>query len=236
MSFDQNIVFDGNDLSPLLMVTDVARQVMPKRRMTQTQVPGMDGALLSAVELEPLEVTVKGVILRRSMEGVSDARRALARLLASGQPAPLLLPDEAGTYLMALYQGGAEPSALMGNPEVELAFLCPDPVAYGEHREQQVSGTQYVDAGGTYPASPVVTAKPSGGYYQITNVATGEYVRVDASFNGSQTLDLDFAMGRCTVNGADVRVDVSSDYFKLDGLQQIKVTAASTLKWDERWL
>lgn len=147
MSFEQNIVFDGNDLSPLILVADVTRQVMPKRSITQTKVPGMDGALVSSVELDPIEVTVKGCILRRDMEGVSSARRRLAKLLSSKSPAPLFLPDEAGTYLMALYEGGAEPSALMQNPTVELAFLCADPVAYGQPREQQVSGTACVDAG-----------------------------------------------------------------------------------------
>lgn len=238
MSFEQNIVFDGNDLSTLILVTDITRQVMPKRRITRTQVPGMDGALVSSVELDPVEITVKGCILRRTMEGVAQARRELAAMLSSKSPAPLFLPDEAGTYLMALYEGGAEPSALMQTPEVELAFLCADPVAYGQPRQQQVSGTAYVEAGGTYPASPVVTVKPaSGSYWQITNVDTGEYVRVDASFNGVQTVVLDFATGRCTINGADHRVDVASDFFRLDGVTRVKVSSGTaTLEWIERWL
>lgn len=238
MSFEQNIVFDGNDLSTLILVTDVTRQVMPKRRITQTQIPGMDGALVSSVGLDPVEITVKGCILRRVMEDVSQARRDLAKALSSKVPAPLFLPDEAGTYLMALYEGGAQPSALMQNPEVELTFLAADPVAYGQPREQQVSGTAYVETGGTYPASPVVTVRPSSGsYWQITNVDTGEYVRVDASFNGSQTVVLDFAKGRCTINGADHRVDIASDFFKLDGATRVKVSAGTaTLEWDERWL
>lgn len=238
MSFEQNIVFDGNDLSPYILVTDVSRQVMPKRRITQTQVPGMDGALVSGVELDPVEITVKGCILRRTMEDVSRARRDLAKALSSKVPAPLFLPDEAGTYLMALYEGGAEPSALMQTPEVELAFLCADPVAYGQTRWQQVSGTAYVEAGGTYPAAPVVTVKPpAGGYWQITDVDTGEYVRVDASFTGSQTVVMDFASGRCTINGADHRVDISSDFFRLDGVTRVKVSAGTaTLEWNERWV
>lgn len=238
MSFEQNIVFDGNDLSPYILVTDVSRQVMPKRRITQTQVPGMDGALVSGVELDTVEITVKGCILRRTMEDVSRARRELAKALSSKAPAPLFLPDEAGTYLMALYEGGAEPSALMQTPEVELAFLCADPVAYGQPRWQQVSGTAYVEAGGTYPAAPVVTVKPpAGSYWQITNVETGEYVRVDASFTGSQTVVMDFASGRCTINGADHRVDISSDFFRLDGVTRVKVSAGTaTLEWNERWV
>lgn len=238
MSFEQNIAFDGNDLSQYILVTDVARQIMPKRRITQTQVPGMDGALVSGVELDPVEVIVSGCILRHTMEGVSRARRELAKALSSKVPAPLCLPDEAGTYLMALYEGGAEPLGLVHAPDVELAFLCADPVAYGQARKQQVSGTSYVDAGGTYPASPVVTVKPpAGSYWQITDVDTGEYVRVDASFTGSQTVVMDFASGRCTINGADHRVDISSDFFRLDGVTRVKVSAGTaTLEWNERWV
>lgn len=238
MSFVQKIAFDGNDLSPYILVTDVTRQVVPKRRITQTQIPGMDGALVSSVELDPIEVTVKACITRRLMPDVSEARRTLASALSSKVPAPLFLPDEEGTYLMALYEGGAEPSSLMSLPDIELVFLASDPVAYGEHRKQKVSGTSVVDAGGTYPARPVVTVKPpSGSYWQITNVDTGEYVRVDASFNGSQTVVMDFSSRRCTVNGTDHRVDISSDFFELNGVQSVKVSGGTaTLEWDERWL
>ena len=238
MSFDQNIVFNGTDLSPYILVTDVTRQVVPRRRITQTQVPGMDGALVSSVELDPVEVTVKACILRRLMPDVANARRTLAAALSSKEPAPLFLPDESGTYLMALYEGGAEPSSLINVPDLELVFLAADPVAYGEHRAQEVSGTTVIDAGGTYQARPVVTVRPpSGSYWQVTNVDTGEFVRVDAGFNGSQTLVLDFAARRCTVNGSDHRVDISSDYFALDGVQSVMVSGGTaSFEWDERWL
>ena len=42
---------------------------------------------------------------------------------------------------------------------------------------------------------------------------------------------------RCTVNGADWPGPVASDFFSLDGVQQIKTSGGTaTLEWEERWL
>lgn len=237
MSFDQTIMYGGNDLSLYMLVTDVTRQIVPKRRITQTQVPGMDGSLVSAVELDAIEVTVKGCITRRLMHDVAEARRQLAQCLRSKAAMPLVLPDEPTTYLMALYEGGAEPSKLAYVPDVELVFLCADPVAYGQHRTYSLSGTKTLRTGGNYPAKPVVTVKPSSGsQWQITNVDTGEYVRVMASFNGTQTVVLDFGLERCTINGTDHQVDITSDFFSMDGEVQLRVSnGTATVEWDERW-
>lgn len=238
MSIGQIVSYGGNDLSPYILVTDVGRRVMPSRRITQTQIPGMDGALVSSVELDPVEITVSACIKRRLMPDVEEARKALAAMMASREPSPLVLPDSGGTYLMALYEGGAEPSSLISFPDVELVFLCADPVSYGQRRRQEISGEAYVMAGGTYRSKPVVTARPpEGDSWQITNVDTGEFVRVYAVFDGSQEVVLDFSKSRCTVNGSDHRVDVASDYFFLDGTQKISVSSGScTLEWNERWL
>jgi predicted phage tail component-like protein len=238
MSIDQTIRFDGNDLSPYLLVTDVKRQVVPKRRITQTQVPGMDGALVSSVELDAIEVTVSGCITRRLMSEVTEARKALAACLKSSEPAPLVLPDDPTTYLMALYEGGAELSKPAYVPDVDLTFLCADPVAYGQHRSAEVTETKSVRVGGSYPARPVVTVKPpKGSQWQITNVGTGEYVRVLASFTGSQTVVLDMGLERCTINGTDHAVDITSDFFSIEGDASLMVSGGTaTVEWDERWL
>lgn len=237
MSFDQTIRFDGHDLSPYMLVTDIKRQVVPKRRITQTQVPGMDGALVSSVELDAIEVTVSGCITRRLMDDVTEARRVLATCLKSAKPAPLVLPDDPMTYLMALYEGGAEASKLAYMPDIDLTFLCADPVSYGQHRSVSVEKTTSFRVGGNYPALPIVTVKPpSGSQWQITNVVTGEYVRVLASFTGSQTLVLDMGLERCTINGTDHAVDITSDFFGIEDRASLMVSGGvATVEWDERW-
>lgn len=233
---EQLVSFDGHDLSPYVLVTDVSRQVIPARRITQTQVPGMDGALLSSVELDPMEVRVSCVLKARLMGEVADARRVLASCLSSREPVRLFLPDDPETYLMAVYEGGAEPSGLARNPEIELTFLCPDPVAYGATRSGRAPGRLRV--GGNHRSWPTVRARPpAGSSWQVSNVGTGEFVRVWADFDGSQEVVVDMGMQTCTVNGSYRAVDLSSDYFPIEGDTEISVSdGTAVVEWVERWV
>lgn len=226
------------DLTPYVTVTGVSRSIGPGRRITRTEVPGIDGVLARVGGLEPVEMTVTGYVTSSDIDGVSVARHLMARMLLEGSPRRLRLPDEPWLYYMATYEGGAEPSRHAHRPKVEFPFLCADPVAYGQHRAASLSDTTTISAGGTYPSWPVVTVKPpSGTYWQITNVDTGDYVRVDASFTGSQTLVIDMGLQRCTINGTDHAADIASDFFRLDGVCHVEVSGGTaTMEWDERWL
>ncbi len=233
------MIFDGNDLSSALVVESISRAMLPKRRLETTEVSSMDGAHVADNGLETMEIDVTCRLLAWSAADVADRRRELARALHSGAAARLVLPDEPGRYYLAWYKGGSEPSASVRCPQVKLTFLAADPVAYGGERRASVgTSATYVDAGGTYRAYPTVTCKPaSGSYWQLTNVNTGDFVRVEASFTGSQTVVLDMARERCTVNGADHAVTLASDFFALDGAQQLKTSSGTaTLEWEERWL
>ena len=232
--------FGEIDLTPYIEVVGFSRPVSPSRRIERTTIPGRDGELARIDGLEAVEVTATGYLTARALDDVSMLRRLLAKMLSSDAPQALMVPDEPWSYLMAVYMGGAEPSRHSKRPKIELPFLCADPVAYGQHRKEALSGTRYVDAGGTYKAFPAITVKPpSGSYWQITNVDSGKFIRVDASFTGSQTLVLDTALARCTINGTDHAVNVASDFegFCIDGVTQLKVSGGTaTLEWDERWL
>lgn len=232
--------FGEVDLTPYIEVTQFTRPIAPTRRIERTTIPGRDGELARLDGLEAIEVTATGFLTPYGLDNVSMVRRLLAKMLSTTEPQKLVVPDEPWSYLMALYEGGAEPSRHSKRPSVELTFLCSDPVAYGQHRKETLSGTKRIDSGGTYKAFPVITVKPpSGSYWQITNVDNGKYVRVDASFTGSQTLVLDMGLARCTVNGTDHAVNVMSDFegFCIDGMTQLKVSGGTaTVEWDERWI
>lgn len=230
--------FGGHDLSGLLVCTSVERFVSPGLRLDKTEVPGMDGCHALSTGLDALEVSV-GVAMRADHPAdVTDARREIAQALSGGEKR-LLLPDEPNRYLLATFEGGGSWSRAYNGPTATLTFLCSDPVAYGNARKATVgTGGAYVDAGGTYRARPVVTCKPaSGSYWTLTNATTGAFVRVEANFTGSQTVVLDMARERCTVNGADHAVTLSSDFFAMEGVQQLKVSSGTaTVEWEERWL
>lgn len=235
----QAFTYGGNDLSPYMYVTEVTRTIAPERSIATTTVPGMDGELVGGITLDPLDIAVTAFVRRQGLSEVAEARRVLARLLVADEPARLILPDEPDKYYLALYKGGAELSRAAHLPSVELEFHCADPVAYGAHRTASVgTATTAIEAGGTCRAWPTVTAKPpSGSSWTVTNVTTGDFVRVNASFSGSQTVVLDMGLQRCTVNGADHAVSIDSDFFAIDGLTQLKVSeGTATIEWDERWL
>ncbi|MFR5196059.1 MAG: phage distal tail protein, partial [Eggerthella lenta] len=103
----------------------------------------------------------------------------------------------------------------------------------------QVTSTQRsIAAGGNYRAYPKVTCKPpAGSSWTLTNVSSGRFVRVEANFTGAQTVVLDMRAERCTVNGADWPVTITSDFFALDGVQKLKTSGGTAmLEWEERWL
>lgn len=220
-------------------MSEATRTVAPSRRVERTEVPGMDGELVRFDGLEAVEVMVKGYLTPYGVDQVAKVKRILAKMLTIDEAQALRLPDEPWSYTLAVYTGGAELSRHAHRPKVELSFLCADPVAYGQERTDTLTTTaKTVDSGGTYKVWPVVTAKPaSGSYWMLTNVTTGDFVRVDAAFTGSQTVVLDMAKQRCKVNGTDHQVNISSDYFPLDGEQSLKVSSGTaTLEWSERWL
>lgn len=230
--------FGNFDLGTLLWCSEIKRAALPSRRLEQTEVSGMDGCLVRDNGLEPLKITV-GVIMRaETADDVAESRRILADALKGGAKR-LILPDEPERCLMAYYQGGDSWGSAIGNPEASLTFLCADPVAYGQGRTASVgTAATAIRSGGTYKAWPVVTCKPAkGSSWTFTNITTGDYVCVEATFTGTQTVVLDMANERCTVNGADHAVTLGSDFFAIDGDCELKASSGTaTLEWTERWL
>ncbi len=230
--------FGGYDLSRHLICTGVGRSVMPSRTLTQTSVPGMDGCHVSEQGLGPLEIEVGVAFWADDPREIADARRELASALSGGDKR-LILPDEPHLYYLARFEGAGSLARLHDGPTATLAFLAADPVAHGAARSATVgTAGKAVSAGGTYKAYPTVTCKPpTGSFWAVYNSTTSDFVRVDAAFNGSQTVVLDMGNERCTVNGADHPVSRSSDFFALDGTQTLKVSGGTAkLEWEERWL
>lgn len=234
------LVFNGHDLGALMSVSSVSRSVAPSYNFTQTTVAGHNGAYVVNGGLEVLEIDVIGNLRAHNIEHVTRQRRLLASMLQTSDVAKLILPDEIDKYYMAYYKGGADLSRNAHRPQVTLTFLCPDPVAFGQEREQTITTTQtVVNAGGTYKSYPTITATPASGqtYWQIMNVTTGEFVKVFANFTGAQTITLDTEKQRAIINKSDVAVDINSDFFAIEGAQTLKVSSGSaTMTWCERWL
>lgn len=232
------LVFGGKDLSRLFTITSVQRPIVPELAMTEVTVPGAAGSMVSGVAPSAYDLVLSGYINAWSDADVARARRKLDSELYSESELELQLPDDPGIYVMALYKGGATPERHRHLPTVDLTFRVADPVGYGRARRAEVSGTETVMAGGTWPAKPTVTAKPSSGSsWTVMNRTTGEFVRVRADFTGQQTVELDMALERCRLNGYDHAVDVESDFFSISGACEVYVSSGTAeLEWRERWI
>lgn len=234
----ERFVFDGNDLTEYLTVSNVTRTILPSRRLNRQELPGRDGELVSAYGMDALEVEVTCNLRANTVADVSRQRRLLSAALMAGSVAPLILPDEPHLWTRAIYEGGAEMGRNAHKPEVKLTFLLPDPVAYGEEREVSFSGSVSLNVGGTLPALPVITARPTAGSgWRVTNSDTGEHVEVERRFAGTETVVVDMGLARCTVDGVDVAVTLASDFFSVTGAAQlIEVSGGSaSVSWVERW-
>lgn len=98
------MIFGGIDLTPYLLVTKVTRPIVPKVRLDETEVPGMDGSHIRATGLEPVEIPVDCNIVGGSLDEVAEARAVLASALSGGEKA-LVLDDAPERYMLARYRG-----------------------------------------------------------------------------------------------------------------------------------
>lgn len=234
------MIYNGFDFAPYLRANP-HRQLVPPTSIETEAVPGRDGSRLVSARLAEMTVEVDVELRARTGEDVTELRRMVAAALWSPEPAPLVLDDDPTRYLMALVDGESELTTLWHTGEATLTFRCPDPVAYGADREQSMTTSLSVTGGGSYPSSPVITARPAkGSYYRVTDEATGERVQLNMSFTGEQVVTIDCAAQHCEVNGAsaDRYVTLDSDYFQLQpGANRLSASSGSaTVRWTERWL
>lgn len=230
-------IFGDAELGLYLHVAKITRPIAPTRRFNTANT--LRGQYIASNGFEAYELQVEVNLRGVEVMELAELRRQLAKMLYSESEQKLILPDEPDKYYMAIWKGGAELDRLFRFPSATLTFILSDPIARGRERTVTLStSNQTVKRGGTFKSFPTITGKPaSGSYWTVYNTTTGEFVRVEASFTGSQTVIFDFEKQRCTVNGADHQVLVTSDFFALDETQSIKLSSGSaTMTWQERWL
>lgn len=253
-------IFNGRDLSPYLLVTNVSREIVPKRAVQTQQVSAQ--TLVAPYGFEPMTLKVTCSLMEESMQDTADIRRMLAEALYTQEPKKLLLPDERGTYYYALYAGGATPQELVKYPTVELEFLVPDPIAYGGHHKETIQlhgdGTteDVMLVGGTYPTKPKITIACEPNYYpmEIANKTTGKKICFVEDFKSNQIVTIDCELERVSVstvapnpnggemlkaNTRDIPLLLESDFFDIkdnDILYHSRLIKAYTIEWDERFL
>lgn len=234
------MIFNGTDLSPWLEVMSIDRPLLASRRLNTTDVSGLNGVYVSDDALESETISVECAIKAESPDEVADVRRMLAPLLLTSEAAKLVLDDEPTLYYYAWVKGGIDTERSHSWPSITVEFLLADPIAYGEERSAAVgTGGTKVWNRGTCKTFPIITCTPpKGTSWKLSNTDTGDYIEVQATFDGSIEVELDTATESCKVNGAYHPVTLGSDFFPLEsGSQNLKTSGGTaTLTWTERWL
>lgn len=232
------MIYDGTDLRDYFHV-GYDRVVLPPVDVATVDVAGRDGSLFQRATLRPLAINAFFRWKKASPDGLSDRRRLVASLLFRRKPCRLVLPDEPDKHYLACVNGSSQLDSLGKNAKAYVTFTCPDPVAFGQTRTRSMTTSASGTIGGTYRTRPVFECTPArGSYFKLTNELTGEFVQVNASFTGAQTLVVDCMTEQATLNGVNYPVTFASDYFSFEpGPYSVRASSGSTeMRWTERWL
>lgn len=238
------IIFNGHDLSNIVMCR-MERPIMPPVEVMHETIGGRHGELFKGVRMQAYVQPVTVWLRTQDRRRVAEVRHKLAAMLWCDKPCPLYLPDDPTRYHLAVVSGDTNLGEITDElPSTTISFYVCDPIAYGNRRSEHLTTeTVTIDAGGTFKSSPIIRSKTGGGTWRITNVTTGAFVEVSAATVGTNILSgsqlvCDMGLERLTINGHDVGVSVSSEFFTLDGRVALRVSGGTetTIDWIERWI
>lgn len=232
------MIFGGFDLTDWFNVS-FTRSISPSTTVAADTVPGKPGQLFRKASFDPIVFKIRLRWRASRHDNMPELRRMIAPILLANAPQPLILPDEPCLHYMAIMTSQSELSNLWYTGSAELEFTAFDPIAYGRKRTATLSPSAVFDAGGTYKASPKVTAKPGGSvsYMKLTNETTGEFVQVTASLTSSSTVVFDMTEPSVRINGVNTKPIFESDFFDINGATTLRLSSGTgTVEWTERWL
>lgn len=239
MSAPENLtVFNGIDISRLVIVEDVERPVLAKRKLDAKQLPGAQGSYIMARGYETATIKLSCRLRRPRLHDVADTLHELARALQTNEPCKLVLPDDRTRSYMAIYVGGDTFKSDLYKTKFTLTFELADPIAYGAHHKEHFAKKQRVYTGGTYSTRPIVRVVPPQGttYWEVRNYTTGRYIGVKRNFDGVSQLVIDMQLERATLNKHDAAVDLYSDFFSISTGDVLTATSEYTIEWEERFI
>lgn len=234
--------YNGYDLSGLLVVEEIRRQLLPTINNVLIRRTGADGSehIRTTYGSRVIEVDIR--LIERDRDALQQAVRNLAGRLYTRGPARLDLRDEPDKHEMAVLDGAVDMDKLLYTGGATLTFVSPEPASYSNHVQVVEIGTGYIRNDGTFPATGVITvtmdaAKSS---LRVTQSETGEMVHIDHALAANDVVQIDLEHETVTKNGASIMKDVAltSDFFEIPvGKFKIAVTAGTAvLRYRARWI
>lgn len=242
-----HLVFNDYDFGELFFC-HAPKRLMPSVDVSSQSVSGRSGAYFKSRRYEPIEIECTLVL--RGPKGSDEAMITLLEEVAQRldvDQAKLYLPTDDSKYYLATLSGASSVDEFVTSARLRLTFTVLDPFKRGQRRSVSLSANSatYVEVGGTYPASPIITAQPVANttMYRWRDYDNDKsvYVYADpsntsAKWNGTETIILDTEKELCTVNGQVWGITLTSDYFEIEGRVRLWANAPSVVEWEERWL
>ncbi|MBZ2139792.1 phage tail family protein [Streptococcus gordonii] len=169
------VTFNQFDLSKIIHITDVERDVGNERSITTDDAP-MIGVNVQEVKVGPKVIRV-GFVLQGT--NVETAKHELASVLNVDTPKKLTFTDEPDKYYLAIVRGGVSiKNVVRWFQKGSIEFLVPDGVAhstaYRKFETVKMENNKLVievENKGTTPAYPIITLdhKATNGYIGLVN-------------------------------------------------------------------
>lgn len=227
----------GVDISRFMLVEEVEKPYMPPRNYQQQEVPGADGAHVFYSGLKSFEIALKGRLRVSSLGEIVPTRENLKQALSSVEPQRVVFPDDRTRAYLCVVNGGDKKEDNPTNAQIEITFMVCDPIAYGAHHTKECEKVVRLRVGGTYPTRPIIKATPQTGAnaWEIRS-STGAFVRIEHEFTGASEIILNMADERATLNGYDVPITLTSDFFSVKDGDTLTASTPFFIEWDERYL
>lgn len=235
------ITYDGHDLATLFICGAPEISIL-NRTGTKVDAGAANSSHVVGMRWGDSTVSFQITALGDAFERRNRFSQLGAWLDVDG-PRELVLPDTPDRFYMAIPEGTVQLKRHFGAESALLKFTLTDPVAYGEERTVTVpsGGSLTFEVGGTYPASPVVTATAtpdlSTALWGLT-VDGSAFIRVELDDEGIP-VSIDCLNRTCTVSGSAALPTLASDWLTLaPGRHTLAMLGegAAAVTYRERWL
>lgn len=236
---NKKIVYDGETLSDYFIVTEMSVSPMPDITANSQSMASGVGEWFSNIKLGTRKVEMTLRLNCESPEYVDAVHcwREVRPLIHKSEPKKLQLDED--IYLMAILTDCGDITNKGTSWQVDCTFTCYDPYYYGkEHTETLASGANTFEVVGGCEVWPEYALTSPGGDIVITNTDTDEAIKVLSIKSGVKVaITTQPSKRKVLIGGQYYAVDLSSDFFSLDGTANIKLSgAAGTLTYQERYL
>ncbi|WP_437131271.1 distal tail protein Dit [Peptostreptococcus russellii] len=241
----EDLIFNDYNLSEILKIESVQRNLLPTFSTYSQKVAGIDGELFQSSKLEPLEIEVRARAFVENKNKLYQLRRFLAGKIYTRYPAKLEFKGNEDLYYMAIPKGDIKFINNRKNAEFIITFIAFDPIANGKTVTVKNSGNKIrLNYEGTYETSGILKLilEEKTNQIIVRDNNTFEHVKlINLKAQEGTKITIDYTQKRVTVNSnfAMTNVDYSSVFTNIkQGPNELLLpnNCSAELTFMERWL